>query len=75
MSYALSRRFGWVYVDAPRDTAGFITAYLRKEDPALDVPVDADLPSGGVLEQDQRGSGARPRPDHRYDQGSSGDGR
>lgn len=34
MSYALSRRFGWVYVDAPRDTAGFIAAYLRKADPA-----------------------------------------
>ena len=44
MSYALSRRFGWVYVDAPRDTKGFITAYLRKEDPILDVPADADCP-------------------------------
>ena len=44
MSYALSRRFGWVYVDAPRDTKGFITAYLRKEDPTLDVPADATCP-------------------------------
>ena len=44
MSYALSRRFGWVYVDAPRDTKGFITAYLRKEDPTLDVPADAACP-------------------------------
>jgi MoxR-like ATPase len=34
MSYALARRFGWVYVDAPRDTAGFMEAFLRKEDPA-----------------------------------------
>lgn len=33
MSYALARRFGWVYVDAPRDTAAFIEAFLRKEDP------------------------------------------
>lgn len=28
MSYALSRRFGWVYVDAPDDLAGFIRAYV-----------------------------------------------
>lgn len=34
MSYALARRFGWIYVDAPRDTAGFIEAFLRKERPA-----------------------------------------
>ena len=33
MSFALSRRFGWVYVDTPRDTTGFIAAYLAKEDP------------------------------------------
>ena len=35
MSYALSRRFGWVYVDAPRDTRGFVAAYLRRENPEL----------------------------------------
>src|SRR5690606_31797887 len=28
MSYALARRFGWVYVDAPLDLAGFITEFL-----------------------------------------------
>ena len=33
MSYALSRRFGWVYVDAPHDTTSFIVEYLSKEDP------------------------------------------
>ncbi|MEO1948780.1 AAA family ATPase [Thioclava sp.] len=38
MSYALARRFGWVYVDAPRDTAGFMEAYLRKEDPTWTGP-------------------------------------
>lgn len=32
MSYALARRFGWVYVDAPRDTSGFIEEYLHKDD-------------------------------------------
>lgn len=39
MSYALARRFGWVYVDAPSDTAGFIEAFLRKEEPAWAGPV------------------------------------
>lgn len=38
MSYALSRRFGWVYVDAPRDTAGFISAFLQKADPSWSPP-------------------------------------
>ena len=39
MSYALARRFGWVYVDAPSDMAGFIEAFLRKEEPAWAGPV------------------------------------
>jgi MoxR-like ATPase len=39
MSYALSRRFGWVYVDAPADLAGFITEYLAKAYPAELAPV------------------------------------
>ena len=39
MSYALSWRFGWVYVDAPRDTAGFIASYLRKAHPDWGGPV------------------------------------
>lgn len=30
MSYALSRRFGWIYVDAPRDTAGFVRGFVEK---------------------------------------------
>lgn len=30
MSYALSRRFAWIYVDAPSDTAGFIQDFLEK---------------------------------------------
>ena len=47
MSYALARRFGWVYVDAPRDTAGFVEAFLRKEEPAWDGPVEgAPCPLG-----------------------------
>ena len=39
MSYALARRFGWVYVDAPNDTASFIEAFLRKEEPTWAGPV------------------------------------
>ena len=51
MSYALSRRFGWVYVDAPRDTAGFIEAYLRKTDPDWAGPEgDAPCPLGSFWE-------------------------
>lgn len=47
MSYALSRRFGWVYVDAPRDTAGFIEAYLRNADPTWGGPAQgAPCPLG-----------------------------
>lgn len=39
MSYALSRRFGWVYVDVPRDTVGFIREYFEKRaDPAWTTP-------------------------------------
>jgi MoxR-like ATPase len=30
MSYALSRRFGWIYVDAPRETASFVRSYVEK---------------------------------------------
>jgi 5-methylcytosine-specific restriction enzyme B len=31
MSYALSRRFGWVYVAAPQDLAGFVREYLESK--------------------------------------------
>ena len=45
MSYALSRRFGWVYMDAPQDTTGFIEDYLRKENPTWVGPAkDAICP-------------------------------
>jgi MoxR-like ATPase len=42
MSYALSRRFGWVYVDAPRDLRDFVRAYLSHIDPAFAVPAADD---------------------------------
>jgi 5-methylcytosine-specific restriction protein B len=38
MSYALSRRFGWVYVDAPGDLAGFIREFLARLDPVAPAP-------------------------------------
>jgi MoxR-like ATPase len=38
MSYALSRRFGWIYVDVPQDTKAFVQTYaervLKREIPA-----------------------------------------
>lgn len=38
MSYALSRRFGWVYVDVPRDPTGFIREYFKNADPTWTPP-------------------------------------
>jgi len=38
MSYALSRRFGWVYVDAPRDLPGFVRVFLARLDPETAAP-------------------------------------
>lgn len=43
MSYALSRRFGWVYVDTPSDLRDFIRAFLAHLDPAFTTPA-ADTP-------------------------------
>jgi 5-methylcytosine-specific restriction protein B len=49
MSYALSRRFGWVYVDAPRDLAGFIRAFLARLDPSVAAPAaDVACPLAAV---------------------------
>lgn len=42
MSYALSRRFGWVYVDAPTNLAKFIAEYIAKTDPAAPGPAAGD---------------------------------
>jgi hypothetical protein len=38
MSYALSRRFGWVYVDAPTDLAAFVAEYLAATDAGAAAP-------------------------------------
>ncbi|MDP8249637.1 AAA family ATPase [Pseudochrobactrum saccharolyticum] len=38
MSYALSRRFGWVYVDTPRDLVRFISELLTRLDPTAIAP-------------------------------------
>lgn len=40
MSYALARRFGWVYVDAPKNREGFVRDYLTR----LDTKPPADGP-------------------------------
>lgn len=41
MSYALARRFGWVYVDAPGDLAGFISDYLQTQGEPVGAPGEA----------------------------------
>lgn len=47
MSYALARRFGWVYVDVPKDTTGFMREYFQKEDHAwVQPPAGAPCPLG-----------------------------
>ena len=38
MSYALSRRFGWVYVDAPSDLSGFVREFLGRVYPTEAPP-------------------------------------
>lgn len=43
MSYALSRRFGWVYVDAPSDLAGFIYDYLKHLDSTMPLPASTSV--------------------------------
>ena len=45
MSYALSRRFGWVYIDAPTDTRAFVTQYLGRDGPGeTEPPLDVECP-------------------------------
>lgn len=48
MSYALSRRFGWVYVDAPTDLSGFIASYVARIDPAAPDPAGQLCPLADV---------------------------
>ena len=70
MSYALARRFGWVYVDAPRDTTDFIEAFLRKEEPAWEGPAAGRfLPHRRVLGSRQLGTGNWTCANYRRDQG------
>lgn len=46
MSFALTRRFGWIYVDVPSDLQGFLLEVMRKwdvidaeDEPAGDIPL------------------------------------
>ncbi|MQX37618.1 AAA family ATPase [Roseospira navarrensis] len=47
MSFALTRRFGWIYVDAPRDLRGFLVEVMHKwemvdadDEPAGPIPLE-----------------------------------
>jgi hypothetical protein len=40
MSYALTRRFGWIYVDAPKDLDAFLVELLRRKNFLNGEPVE-----------------------------------
>ncbi len=48
MSYALSRRFAWIFVDAPASTTGFLLEWMRAQGM---IPADGDLPASIPLGQ------------------------
>jgi 5-methylcytosine-specific restriction protein B len=49
MSYALARRFGWVYVDAPRDLDAFVIEFARRDNLlAIDPPQGTATPLGAL---------------------------
>lgn len=49
MSFALARRFGWIFVDAPRDTRAFLAEFLVREGLAATEPAaGASLPLAAV---------------------------
>ncbi len=48
MSYALSRRFAWIFVDVPASTSGFLLEWLRSKGM---IPADGDLPTSIPLGQ------------------------
>lgn len=48
MSFALTRRFGWIYVDVPRDLGGFLLKVMRKwdvigaeDEPTEEIPLSS----------------------------------
>lgn len=47
MSYALSRRFAWVFIDAPKDVDGFLVEFLTKRK-GLAVPPGSPLPLAAI---------------------------
>jgi MoxR-like ATPase len=48
MSYALTRRFGWVYIDRPSDLDGFVVEYLRRGQLLKSEPSGAPLVLGEI---------------------------
>jgi MoxR-like ATPase len=45
MSYALTRRFAWIYVDVPTDTSEFVRKYVARER-GIDPPADGSVTLG-----------------------------
>ena len=62
MSYALSRRFAWIYVDAPRDTKAFVQTYVERFiDPAAAV-IDGTPPLSAIWDAVNRVRTIGPAP-------------
>lgn len=48
MSYALSRRFGWIFVDAPKDTKSFVQTFLEKMMDRQSATTDGTPPMAAI---------------------------
>jgi 5-methylcytosine-specific restriction protein B len=46
MSYALTRRFAWIYVDAPADPHEFLRRFMARHPDAPQAPANAESPLG-----------------------------
>ncbi len=47
MSYALTRRFAWIYIDVPADTSAFVRTYVARER-KTQPPTDGNVPLGDM---------------------------
>ncbi|EMI55221.1 AAA family ATPase [Rhodopirellula sallentina] len=50
MSYALTRRFAWIFVDVPRNSHGFICEFVQRYPSSPQSPLDGFSPLGKIWE-------------------------
>jgi MoxR-like ATPase len=48
MSYALTRRFAWIYIDVPADPHGFMRTYVPRHSGAASPAADSPVPLGDI---------------------------